>query len=246
MRNKIKEAGGVSHRRWYTFSMNLVTLNTVFAVVKGALPVVTVLLAFLGGHAAAKINRKNKIADVVMHCMVRYDAIAHDKATIDSREKALYYFRRYFGLKSDQFDYWLSGLIDAENILSWFYSILSAFETGKSVTYTIGNKQERITFEQGWNEVRESHVAQDTTFVRTIERIRQIALQDGEAKNKYYLLVDLFEEVERYEKDFIRFTEVNFIFTRIRGGNIASFRKMERRLRKKRQENSNFHLTTLD
>jgi hypothetical protein len=221
-------------------------LNTVFAVVKGALPVVTVLLAFLGGHAAAKINRKNKIADVVMHCMVRYDAIAHDKATIDSREKARYYFRRYFGLKSDQFDYWLSGLVDAENILSWFYSILSAFETKKCVTYTVNNTQECITFEEGWNEVRGSHVTQDSTFVRTIERIRQIAQQECDAKTKYYLLVDLLEEVETYEKDFIRFAEVNFIFMRIRGGNIASFRKMEHRLKKKRRENPNFRLTTLD
>lgn len=226
--------------------MNSEPLDAVFTVMKIILPVATVVLAFLGGHAAAKINRKNKIADVVMHCMIRYDAIAHDKAMIDSREEALYYFRRYFGLKSDQFDYWLSGLVDAENILSWFYSILSSFETSKYVTYTLNDKQQRITFEQGWNEVRASHVAQDTTFVRTIERIRQIALLEGEPKSKYYLLVDLFAEIEAYEKDFIHFTEVNFIFMRIRGGNIASFRKMERRLKKQRHENPNFRLTTLD
>jgi len=199
------------------------------------LPFITLILAVLSGHAAAKINRKNKIADVVMHCMARYDAIAQDKAKVKTREEVLYYFRRYYGLKSDQFDYWLSGLVDAENILSWFYSIVRAFETNKAVAYLSGASQERITFLEGWELVRDAHLAQDTTFVSTIERLREIAATDADPKQKFDQLLDLFIAIEQEEQFFIRFTEVSFIFMRIRGGDMKSFKKMEQKTAAKRR-----------
>src|SRR4051812_1290160 len=101
-------------------------------------------LALYGAYYAGRINRKNKIADVVVHCMSRYDQIAQQKADIEAKytgkcgerleaEKQWFlYHRRYWGLKSDQFDYWLSGLIDCETISSWFNSVLKIFEKDSS------------------------------------------------------------------------------------------------------------------
>jgi hypothetical protein len=210
------------------------------------LPFITLILAILSGYAAAKINRKNKIADVVMHCMARYDAIAQDKAKIKTREEVLYYFRRYYGLKSDQFDYWLSGLIDAENILSWFYSIIRAFETNKTVSYLSGTTQEKITFSEGWELVRDAHLAQDTTFVNTIEKLREIAKTPLGPKEKFDQLLDLFITIEEEERFFIRFTEVSFLFMRIRGGNMRSFKKMEEKTNKLRKDRAQLRPASLE
>jgi predicted HTH transcriptional regulator len=92
------------------------------------------------------INQRNKRADCIFHCNNRYDEIykykssivdkhtlrrasdAKARATTQTEEKTTslgeepdetrHYYARYWGLKSDEFDYWLAKLIDLDTIMS--------------------------------------------------------------------------------------------------------------------------------
>jgi len=207
----------------------------VSSFVQMVFPVGTLVVAIAVGYSAAKINRKNKMADVAMHCINRYDVIAHDRSGVSSREQAFNYYRRYFGLKSDQFDYWLSGLIDAENMASWSYATLNSFELEKHICFMKEGKEECVTFSEGWEESLTLHEAPNATFVRVMEKIRDIAHMNLSRKEKYYRLIALLETTERVERDFIRFADITFLFMRIRGGDMRSFREMEARHHKRVQ-----------
>tara|TARA_R110000824_G_scaffold401771_1_gene615724 strand:- start:403269 stop:403940 length:672 start_codon:yes stop_codon:yes gene_type:complete len=196
-------------------------------------PLATLATAIAVGYSAAKINRKNKMTDVAIHCINRYDVIAHDRSSISSREEALNYYRRYFGLKSDQFDYWLSGLIDAENMASWSYATLNSFELEKHVSFNYEGREEFVTFSEGWEESLTLHEAPNATFVRVMERIQEIAHMKLSRKEKYAKLIELLEITERVERDFIRFADTTFLAMRIRGGDMRAFRKMEKRHNKR-------------
>ena len=200
---------------------------------KNGISIITLILAYFGGYAAAKINRKNKIADVVMHCINRYDAISRDRGMITTEDQAYGYFRRYFGLKSDQFDYWLSGLVDAENISSWFYSILNSFEQEKHVQYIENGVMRNITFEEGWHISKSSHDAPNAAFVRVVERIRELAKTNIDRKEKYYYLIELLRATEAAEQDFILFADISFMLRRLRGGDMYAFQRMEVRHHKR-------------
>ncbi len=203
------------------------------SILHSLLPVGTLAIALMVGYSAAKINRKNKMVDVAMHCITRYDVISHDRTQVSSREQALSYYRRYFGLKSDQFDYWLSGLIDAENMASWSYATLMGFEQERHLCYEVNGTEECMTFSQGWEASINVHDAPNATFVRVMEEIRTIARKELESKAKYYELITLLERTEEVEQDFIRFADVGFFFLRIRGGNMRAFRNMEERHHKR-------------
>lgn len=198
-------------------------------VVSALLPVGALVIALVVGYSAAKINRKNKMVDVAMHCITRYDIIAHDRVLITNREQALGYYRRFFGLKSDQFDYWLSGLIDAENMASWTYATLNGFEQDKKVCYLVNGKEECVSLAEGFADSLGVHDAPNATFVRFMEKIQSLAKKDLSPKEKYYELIRLLEHTENVEQDFIKFADVNFAFMRLRGGDMKAFRKMEGR-----------------
>lgn len=193
-----------------------------------AIPVLTVLLAYLAGYSAARINRKNKIADVVMHCINRYDVISQDRAKITTRREAIHHFHRMYGLKSDQYDYWLTGLIDAENIASWFYSTLHAFQTHRAVTFIEDGREVSMTYEEGWEEVVSNMVAPNTSFVIVVEEMRELARKEMNSLDRYYALISLLGDIERAERPFTRFADVSFVFHRIRGGDMRAFLRMER------------------
>lgn len=209
--------------------MLLTFTEQISSLLRALLPSATLIIAVAVGYSAAKINRKNKMADVAMHCINRYDTIAHDRASVSSREEAFNYYRRYFGLKSDQFDYWLSGLIDAENIASWSYATLNGFELEKKVCFVENGQSDCVTFNEGWEESLNLHDAPNATFVRVMEKIRDLVKKDISRKEKYYELIRLLEKTEEIERDIIHFTDVNFLFMRIRGGNMRAFRRMEER-----------------
>jgi hypothetical protein len=213
--------------------MIIETAEYIANVVAALLPVGALVIALVVGYSAAKINRKNKMVDVAMHCITRYDVIAHDRALITSREQALGYYRRFFGLKSDQFDYWLSGLIDAENMASWTYATLNGFEQDKKVCYLVDGVEECVSLREGFVESLSVHDAPNATFVRFMEKIQALAKENLTPKEKYYELIRLLERTEDAERDFIRFADVNFAFMRLRGGDMRAFRKMEARHHKR-------------
>lgn len=193
------------------------------------LTIVTVVLAYLGGYSAAKINRKNKIADIVMHCMERYDVISAAKVGITNEDEAYKYYRRYFGLKSDQFDYWLAGLVDAENISSWFYSTMRYFEQHRVVKFQGPNGAGEVSIVEGWRACAGGHETQNVSFVHLIEELQRIAALEVSAEEKHDELLGVLAALEDLQKHFRAFTDVNFIFRSIRSKDMAAFRRMYKR-----------------
>lgn len=119
-------------------------------------PLVTLLAASIAASFAwvslrtnSAVNVRNKRMDVIMHCNLRYDALYEVRRIIETnykerptrgtteREKfdhdVKVYVRRYWGLKSDQLDYWLAGYVDPETISSWLMSTVDLLSKSESV-----------------------------------------------------------------------------------------------------------------
>jgi len=100
------------------------------------------LSAFFAGWQIRANNRLNtllKNMDVVMHCALRYEELKKLKIHIeelreklgpdsDIPEQMLHsYYSRYWGLKNDQFDFWLNGVLDHDTFFDWSCSTALAF-----------------------------------------------------------------------------------------------------------------------
>jgi hypothetical protein len=120
-------------------------------------------------------SRWEKIADTIMHCNLRYDELYRVRVqlvsikpsynnidtssvqTIDANatdykdndsdipDEVNLYYSRYWGLKSDQFDHWLAGLVDIETFSSWFWQTAASFHKDKEIR--------GISFLKGWERV---------------------------------------------------------------------------------------------
>ncbi len=114
---------------------------------------------------ASEIAVKNQISNVILHCNVRYDELYEFRSSIESEFKTLpfltgdesrtqrasieaankvkvnNFFSRYWGLKSDQFDYWLAGNVDPETLTSWLVSVPKYLDKGE-----VGG----VHFRTGW------------------------------------------------------------------------------------------------
>ncbi len=192
----------------------------------------TGVIAILGFLVAAQINLKNKTADCVMHCNLRYDALYSEKsrlaadyfATADDparragvEEQMRYYYNRFWGLKSDQFDYWLSGFIDPETMCGYFFSVLRSFQKdGPDIDpdHPFSN----ASFRRRWFEGQNHHRATDPIFNGLIERLadlgeqldRDIARKKGPGTRDpyrvaYESLIRKLKYIERAHADTIKF-----------------------------------------
>jgi hypothetical protein len=105
--------------------------------------IATVLAAVLGLFVAgftvrrtALINLRNKRVDVAIHCNTRYDQTHAEKIRIKSqkatRQEAYAYYARFWGLKSDQFDYWLADVVDIETFSNWCFMTMKSFSEERS------------------------------------------------------------------------------------------------------------------
>lgn len=120
-----------------------------------------------------------------------------DKYSDISHEVELYY-RRFWGLKSDQVDYWLAGYIDPETVISWFMSTVEAVHNpAHSLT---GFEQAKLG---GWEYVKDFHMVTNPRLYQIGEEItQQIFGQMGQAE-RYGRLYKLFKVIEEDEKSWI-------------------------------------------
>jgi hypothetical protein len=141
-------------------------------------------------------NRVLKTVDVAMHCANRYEELSALRAEIIrleaqeageeliknptdqelagrlTRRKTLddlsdHYFRRFWALKSDQFDYWLYGVLDHDTFYDWsYYLVVKIIEDRTrpkpSARYNLAESWER------WSETesRPGHGGSNPMFVR--------------------------------------------------------------------------------
>ncbi|MDH7975666.1 hypothetical protein QH494_26065 [Sphingomonas sp. AR_OL41] len=215
------------------------------------------LLAGVGAYYAARINRKNKIADVVVHCMARYDQIAQQKADNERKygitydesgkitcntpdyegyvEQNYLYHRRYWGLKSDQFDYWLSGLIDCETISSWFFAVLQNFEKD-----TLHDN----CFLTNWVKIRKDHIPHNMSFVHLVDGIFDLSNMKRNNYRKHLGVAFLLRDMERREAHFIEFSDIRLRSLRLRGSTMDDYITKVIRLDRRRHQKDNATIPT--
>jgi hypothetical protein len=86
---------------------------------------------WFSAHRNRQINLRNKRVDVAIHCNLRFDATHEQKLKLrigDAEEgEARSYYARLWGLKSDQFDYYLADTVDIETFANWCFMTVRAF-----------------------------------------------------------------------------------------------------------------------
>lgn len=171
----------------------------VAAILASSIAVIT-----LRTHAA--VNLRNKRADVIMHCNVRYDELYKLRVQLESadREPEEYevksYFRRYWGLKSDQLDYWLAGYVDPETLTSWFMSTLDALlPSNGDPPPTVGG----ITYAENWNIIHKEHDAINPRLVQIVAESLHLVLVPARL-DRYARLLILLKGIEKNERKLIR------------------------------------------
>jgi hypothetical protein len=105
----------------------------------------SLLFAAYNLRATTQANKTLKRADVAMHCTIRYEELKTlasgleqrfrdqpskpniPEAQLEETEKLRdllwrNYYSRYWALKSDQFDFWLYGLVEHGTFLDWTFS----------------------------------------------------------------------------------------------------------------------------
>lgn len=188
-----------------------------------------ILSAFITGSIAlialrtnAAVNLRNKRVDVIIHCNTRYDELYKFKVLLIQRALALksisskksldvassrielkedirLYFRRFWGMKSDQIDYWLSGYIDPETLISWFMSTIDAIHAPVEAW-----KGFSVTESGGWDEVKEFHQVTNPRMHQVVELISQPHFKKMKPHRRYAELFELFQGIERAERTLIR------------------------------------------
>jgi len=160
------------------------------------------------------VNQRSKRADVIMNCNKRYDEIYEYKIKVLEnkrgrkkrkkrklvRKQVNAYFRRYYGLKSDQIDYWLSGHVDPETILSWFWSTTEALRTGIKTGTTIHG----TSYVAGWDQVRASHEYINPRLCELIDNIINDYSKEEDPERRYAKLFCELELIEKKEERLIR------------------------------------------
>ncbi|MFN3856583.1 MAG: hypothetical protein ACK4RV_02460 [Caulobacter sp.] len=152
---------------------------------------------------AYRVNIRNKRFDVILSCNARYDTLYQDRLKIrsnaheDSAEVAQY-FRRYWGLKSDQLDYWLAGGVDPQTFANWFHSTLVAFRGDSRVGL--------LSYRASWHEERGNQEAVNASFVDFVDAISAIGRDEmRDSQQQYAALLFQMHRVETKEKVFNRY-----------------------------------------
>lgn len=171
-------------------------------------------VAGYGLHTSASVNLRNKRIDVISTCNARYDALAQAKTNIiksivdtgnEGRElpasiryEIELYHRRYWGLKSDQIDYWLAGYVDPETLISWF---MSTIDTVYRPVAVWGDHAE--TAKGGWPGVAAFHATTNERLFQIVEAILVDDVTSMKPDRQYAYLFHLFSAIENAEKPLI-------------------------------------------
>jgi hypothetical protein len=150
--------------------------------------------ALLTVRKNVRINLRNKRVDVAMHSNSRYDQIYETKMRLRfgaaEESAARSYYARFWGLKSDEFDYWLADLIDIETYCNWSFMTMKAFNDRQP----FAPEPQTLDFEWGWSEVGTAdHLIPNPWFYELTEAIREL----GSIWREIRLASDLDEARER-------------------------------------------------
>jgi hypothetical protein len=180
-------------------------------------------------------NRRNQRTNVIIHCSQRYDDLYKDRATLEAQIKTQKkgaldsplgvestdlelpygvrsYFSRYYGLKSDQIDFWLAGYVDPETLASWLMSLVQNLYHD-----SIGGE---YSFERGWSHVAKSHELINPTlhgFVEKFRRDKAIVLASPNKNAMYIKIISNIFEVERKQKKSMKWLTRDLMTSNVEG-----------------------------
>lgn len=168
--------------------------------------ILTATVAWIALRTNAAVNIRNKRIDVILHCNARYDELYKLRNELEKEESKSIkghmirsYFRRYWGLQSDQIDYWLAGYVDPETMSSWIVS-LSGSLNGKSV----GNRNLKISYRDSWEEVKDSHKVVNERLRETVAFASDVISRLKSSEDKYAVTLHYLRIIEANERSLIK------------------------------------------
>lgn len=181
-------------------------------------------IAWYSLHTGAAVNLRNKRIDVISGCNTRYDALSvtrtgiakeiakHDSDIGSEKDAELpksieqeieLYYRRYWGLKSDQLDYWLAGYVDPETLISWFMSTIDAIHN------PIEPFDKYSANSAGWDQVKLFHQTTNKRLYQIVEAISHPDVNGMEPPKQYAYLFQIFHLIEEKERGLINMLKRN-------------------------------------
>ena len=141
-------------------------------------------------------NRATR-AHVIAHCNSRYDDLVVYRTLIPSDAtsddpRIISYFRRYWGLKSDQIDYWLAGSLDPETLSSWLMSTVDALQSKERHQTHVGDK----SYKDSWKDIKVWHEAVNPTFAEIMKNLAAVISDQGE-KQRYADVFIILRDAEK-------------------------------------------------
>jgi hypothetical protein len=173
---------------------------------------VTGTIAWIALRTNAAVNIRNKRVDVIIHCNMRYDELYKLRLEIEDvrrpaevsdsdhetfrQGRIKSYFRRYWGLKSDQLDYWLAGYVDPETLSSWFMSTSDALAEG-------GPEIGGVGYRQHLDEMKTSHKIVNQRLIEIVDFMIDYIGYITEKSEKYAVILQYIRLIENEEKALI-------------------------------------------
>lgn len=159
---------------------------------------ITGLIAWIALRTNAAVNLRNKRADVILHCNSRYDQLKQAQQMIEGRairaeDPALItYFRRYWGLQSDQMDYWFAGYIDPETMTSWLMYLADTISKK-------GNTEFHKAYMSYLEELPDRNAIVNERLIETVEFIQVYACAVRDRTTRYMVILHYMRMLEREE-----------------------------------------------
>lgn len=172
------------------------------AAITGAL--ITGGIAWIALRTNAAVNIRNKRMDVILHCNNRYDDLYKLRHEIEKDgaggDQILSYFRRYWGLQSDQIDYWLAGYIDPETMASWVVSL-----TGSLENKSLGRAGASISYAASWNDdIANTHRVVNKRLTDTVDFSMKYLANLPEPRLRYAAALQYLRIIEANERSLIK------------------------------------------
>lgn len=148
------------------------------------------------------IARSIATLDTIIHCNTRYSDLyrlkisaSNESPSPGERERQKdheVYFRQYWGLKSDQFDYWLAGFVDHDTFFSWFYSLALHFARGDD------DRVSGTSFVESWTHTVEIETEINPIFCQFIDHLRVECQSQSNTENLDTILKALMLDIDKH------------------------------------------------
>jgi len=155
------------------------TIHDLAVIITGFLTLIVLFMTHIN-------TRRLKVADVISDNYRRFDLLLSERARLveleantKTREKQIkLFYIRFWNLQSDQFNFWLQGLIPERNYLSWLKVRQQEYELDVEIAPD-------TSFRKGWDMVKKDHEEEFQKFMESVfEKGPQKTLEDKKWRPK--------------------------------------------------------------